>query len=73
MGLNGTGVPARTEVPTPGGSHAALYRSQSWHVAYMAALFEADRAKIGERITCAEQLILLRERELFTARVDPAE
>jgi hypothetical protein len=39
----------------------------------MAALFEVDRRRIGERITHAEHLVLLRERELLTGRPDPAE
>jgi hypothetical protein len=40
------------------------YRQQSWYEAYMAALFEADRKQISERIKSAEQLILKREQEI---------
>jgi hypothetical protein len=39
----------------------------------MAALFEPDRKRIGERINYAKQLILSRQRELFTSRVDSIE
>jgi hypothetical protein len=39
----------------------------------MAALFEADRSRIGERIRSAERLIVSRERELFSEPVDLAE
>jgi hypothetical protein len=39
----------------------------------MAALFEADRSRIGERIRNAEQLIVARERELFSKPVEFAE
>lgn len=44
-----------------------LYRTQPWYGAYMAALFEADRNKVEERIRQAEQLIVYRERDLFKA------
>lgn len=36
----------------------------------MAALFEADRGQMEERIRDAEQFILLRERELLAARAE---
>lgn len=36
----------------------------------MAALFEVDRGQMEERIRTAEQLILLRERELLAARAE---
>jgi len=42
-----------------------LHRAQPWYGAYMAALFESDRAQIEERIRVAEQMIHRRERELF--------
>ena len=54
-------------------AHATLYRSRQWHTAYMEALFEADRNKIGERIRRAEQLIVAREHELFAIEGDPVE
>lgn len=40
------------------------YLNQLWYAAYMAALFEADRRRIEERIDVAAQLIVEREREL---------
>jgi len=42
-----------------------LHRAQPWYGAYMAALFESDRAQIEDRIRVAEQLIHRRESELF--------
>jgi hypothetical protein len=53
----------------PGPAH----RSQSWYNAYMAALFESDRTGMAERIRSAEQLIVNRERELFTGSGNRAE
>ena len=40
------------------------HRRQPWYSAYMAALFEAERIELRERIRYAEQLMLAREREL---------
>ena len=51
----------------------ALYRSQPWYDAYMAALFESDRVQIEQKIRSAEQLILFRERELLGERDDLSE
>ena len=51
----------------------ALSRSRTWHEAYKAALFETDRSRIGERIRYAEQIVLMRERELFAPDADPVE
>ena len=51
----------------------SLYRSQPLYEAYMAALFEADRGRMAERIRAAEQLILSRERELLAARAELSE
>ena len=72
MDLNA--VDARVSSPdqntTPPG---ILYRSRQWHRAYMEALFEADRSKIGERIRHAERLILAREHELFVIEGDRLE
>ena len=49
------------------------HRQQPWYAAYMAALFEANRKQIRERINYAEQLILARERELLPEANDFAE
>jgi hypothetical protein len=49
--------PAFAEIP---------YRRQLWYSAYMAALFEADRKQIRQRISYAEQLMVARERELVS-------
>ena len=73
MGLNPTGIQFNSGVeksPVPSG---VMFRSQPWHIAYMAALFESDRSKISDRIKEAEQLILKRVRELFTGSADPTE
>jgi hypothetical protein len=71
MGLSG--IPEIQPSLTHGANSARpiLYQSQPWYDAYMAALFEPDR--IGERINYTEQLILSRQRELFTSRVDSIE
>jgi hypothetical protein len=72
------------ELSTEGGSLRAgshlssgivegAYKSQPWYEAYMAALFESDRGKIGESIRRAELMIVRRERELFTGPLDPKE
>lgn len=58
---------AKAASPTP------LYRSQPWYDAYMAALFESDRGRIGQRIREAQQLILKRERQLMGQRDDLSE
>ena len=49
------------------------YRRQPWYAAYMAALFEADRKKIRERINYAEQLIVAREHERLSQASDFSE
>jgi len=49
------------------------HRRQPWYAAYMAALFESERHRIRERINCAEQLILARERELLAQNNDLTE
>lgn len=62
MGLN----PADVKVPAFQ-SKAPIdipHRGQPWYEAYMAALFESNRKQIRERINYAEQLILVREREI---------
>jgi hypothetical protein len=73
MGLNTEGAQSRTEAHIHTGAIEALYKRQSWYGAYMAALFEADRTRIGESIRRAEFLILSRERELFSRPSDPME
>jgi hypothetical protein len=44
---------------------AHAYRMQRWYAAYMAALFEYDRARIDGRIYEAEMAIRSRQRELI--------
>ena len=46
-------------------SDQAPHRQQAWYAAYMAALFEANRKQMRERISHAEQLIQVREQELL--------
>jgi hypothetical protein len=64
MELNAENIRVSHALPEPGGPPALLHRSQPWYLAYMDALFESDRNRIGERIRRAEQLIVFREREL---------
>jgi hypothetical protein len=45
----------------------------AWHVLYQAALFEADRNQVPQRIAEAEQAVLSRIKELFTATHDHIE
>lgn len=45
----------------------------AWHSLYHAALFEADRNKVLERIEEAERAILSRMKELFAATTDHIE
>lgn len=45
-----------------------LHRSQPWYRAYMDALFETDRTRIGERIKRAEQLMIRREHEFLSSQ-----
>jgi len=66
MGLDAFHSHSQPKTESPG----VLYRSQPWYEAYMAALFEADRGQMAERIRTAEQLILSRERELLAARAE---
>jgi len=73
MGLNTEGAQSGNEPHIHAGAIEALYKSQSWYEAYMAALFEADRRQIGESIRRAEFLILNRERELLSGPSDRIE
>jgi len=66
MGLDAFHSHSQRKTESPG----VLYRLQPWYEAYMAALFEADRRQMAERIRTAEQLILSRERELLAARAE---
>jgi len=49
------------------------HRRQPWYAAYMAALFEADRKRVRDRINYAEQLMVARERELLSQSSDFSE
>lgn len=44
-----------------------------WHALYQAALFETDRSKLPQRISDAEQAILIRVKELFVVKADHIE
>jgi 2-keto-3-deoxy-galactonokinase len=46
---------------------------QNWRTLYTAALFEADRNRVPTRIAEAEQAIVARARELFSAGNDTIE
>ncbi len=63
-----TFVQSEVEDPLPSGRRNVPHASQAWHIAYMAALFEADRSQMNSRIKEAERQILLRERELLGDR-----
>ncbi len=63
------GLETHSRVDSP----QVLHRLQPWYAAYMAALFEADRTLMEKRIRFAKQLIVSRERELFTSVTDTAE
>jgi hypothetical protein len=45
----------------------------AWHVLYQAALFEADRNMVPQRIEEAENAILSRIKELFVTTADHIE
>ena len=47
--------------------------SEIWRELYVAALFETDREKMPSRIADAEQAIVARARELFSAGNDTIE
>lgn len=69
MGLDAPFHP-RPQPQSQSESPSTVYRSQPWYAAYMAALFEANRGQMEERIRTAERLILARERELLGARAE---
>lgn len=72
MGLDAT-FRSESQPRAKGTPPRTFYQSQPWYDAYMAALFEADRRRIEERIRTAKQLILARERQLLAARAEPTE
>ena len=72
MGLNGA-KPQVTSFQTTKRSDPVPHRQHAWYAAYMAALFESNRKQIQERISYAEQLILVRERELVVPANDLTE
>ncbi len=47
--------------------HSASEAETGWRALYLAALFEADRDKLEERIIKAEMALVQRGRELFHA------
>ena len=44
--------------------------SPPWRTFYLAALFETDEQKVGQRILDAKKVLVLRARELFQANGD---
>ena len=73
MGLDTEGAHFHPEAHNRNVVLEADYKSQPWYEAYMAALFESDRRRIGESIRRAELLILNREQESFTCALDRKE
>ncbi len=65
MEVNALHSPIPSSVPQADTPQSLPYRSQPWYLAYMDALFETDRTRVGERIKCAERLIVYREREML--------
>jgi hypothetical protein len=63
-----TFVQSEVEDPLSSRRRNLPHTSQAWHIAYMAALFEADRSQMNFRIKEAERLILRREREVLADR-----
>jgi len=61
------------DLPTKSYAPDRPYRTQPWHLEYMAALFEPDRNLMAERIRRAELTILAREHQLYIDRSDPEE
>jgi len=61
---------ADLQFPYDNTSPVAVYKSQPWHRGYVAAIFEEDREQMSERIRQAEQLIVRRERELWSGEPD---
>lgn len=63
-------LPLEVNMPTVNPSHR---KPESWRELYTAALFETDRTRIPSRIADAQQAIVARARELFSAGVDTIE
>jgi hypothetical protein len=57
-------------VNVPSSSHS---KTSSWRELYTAALFETDKNRMPARIADAEQAIVARARELFSAGNDTIE
>ena len=72
MGLNVAKLQVTSFRPTKR-SDQVPHRQPAWYAAYMAALFESNRKQMRERISYAEQLILVRERELLVQANDLSE
>jgi len=73
MGADATRTSKSNQSHPDTGLQIAPYRAQAWYFAYMDTLFESDRTRMAERIRSAEQLIVNRERELFSRRGDTSE
>jgi hypothetical protein len=54
-------------------SSLLLHKAANWRELYTAALFETDRNRMAARIADAEQAIVARARELFSAGNDTIE
>jgi hypothetical protein len=53
----------------------AFLSTSPWYEAYLAVIFESDRTGLGECMKRAEQLMISRERELFSREanlIEPA-
>jgi hypothetical protein len=54
-------------------SSSSLPKAENWRELYTAALFETDKNRMAARIADAEQAIVARARELFSAGNDTIE
>ncbi|MGA8270193.1 MAG: hypothetical protein WB919_01465 [Candidatus Sulfotelmatobacter sp.] len=54
-------------------TQSSLPKTETWRELYIAALFEADKDLVPERIATAEQAIVARARELFLTGNDMIE
>ena len=65
------------QLPAETGAHVlapeVAYRVEPWYEAYMTALFEPDRTKIGEKVRCAERLMVGRQRQTLNQSSDMPE
>jgi hypothetical protein len=55
------------------GLAGSLNAGKHWTVLYLAAIFENDKTKLHQRISEAEQAVVLRAHELFQANGDHVE